>query len=240
MLIESLCNPEWFFPVACVGFVVLFISQLFHLSSLDKYFENPEIRPIQTYGETFKKPVQSIPEKINVLSFLKLRLRAYAKLSECDANDCGEAIPEDHILLGKNAHRILLGTLKKIEAKNAALISLAAILVGVGAILASLEDHQKLPAMHLAFVFLGLLTIVPMYQLFRGIKQVDQYDFYFEICFDDSNMAKAMKALQLGLMHDLLTKERAFRFAKFWVGLISFILLMIVIFQFSLPALCAY
>ncbi|OUS04365.1 hypothetical protein A9Q96_15570 [Rhodobacterales bacterium 52_120_T64] len=138
------------------------------------------------------------------------RMTAYADLKSNNCDDKCAHKMNGSKLMSSGAHEVLLGTLKKVEAKNSALIAIIVFAVAIlmGSILSDkpdLDDGLK----KLMVVFVTLL-ILPTLASFRGIRQIDQIDFPCRGIADEQN---SKVRLETHLLRDLIGKERAFRFA---------------------------
>jgi hypothetical protein len=207
-----------------VAIAIGWIFQFLHLLRLDKSFSTPEVKFFEVYRQTFSVGRVATPSWVSIRKRLIQRLEGYALLKGVSC----EGVPQNGDQkrpLTSTGHEVLLGTLKKIEAKNVALISLAAILVALIALISTLNKSINF---QLFLVVVAILMVVPVWQLFRGIRQIDQHDF--EICCRDEVAIRCISVqLQLALIDDLLCKERAFRFAKFWISLLALLVLLLLV-----------
>lgn len=112
----------------------------------------------------------------------------------------------DEELLPVRQHEVLLGILKKVEAKNASLFSaltfVSAATVAVSG-LDAFDEHKGV----LAALF--LFTLPCLWASLRGMRQVDQKDMPAK----PSSSRERAVVMQRMLMDDLLQKEAAFDFA---------------------------
>ena len=124
------------------------------------------------------------------------RLESYAKMKgESEAPDV-----ETTGLLSSGQHEVLLGTLKKVEAKNGTLFTaLTFVAAATVALIASENGGIPKPIIS-GFLF---LQIPFFWASLRGMKQVDQW----------SSDGKDVVEMQAELKNDLLTKEVCFRFS---------------------------
>jgi len=127
--------------------------------------------------------------------------------------------------LTPGAHEVLLGTLKKIESKNAILLTILLFSLSLfsGAVLSANLNEEGVKNM--AYLVMALL-ILPLLCSFRGIRQIDQSDFP---CKGISDQARDSKRLQSELMGDLISKERAFKFSEMATKVSVICLLLIVV-----------
>ena len=153
------------------------------------------------------------------------RMAAYSNLKSPNLSE--KATPINGFYLTSGAHEVLLGTLKKVEAKSAALTSVIvfSLTIFIGSIVASgtYDNFDRLLAI------LATCLILPLIFSFRGIYQLDQSDFRKTTDYD-SDPKRVSKALQGKLMDDLISKERSFRFSrKVTMFSISILLLILVL-----------
>ena len=128
---------------------------------------------------------------------LRLRLRGYAKLTAVSGGQGGLS---DFGYLSKDPHEILLGTLKKVEQKNAVLVTIIvfALSVMAGSLLAP-GDYTKYD--YVITVFVASL-IPPLFFSFQGIRQLDQRNFrHLQV---KASEEIAAKLLQDALVSDLM------------------------------------
>lgn len=137
-----------------------------------------------------------------------LRIKGYAILKK---EGCKSVNQIYEGILPAGEHEVVLGTLKKVEQKNAVLVS---ILIFALAVLVSLSYSESLSASQQCF-FVVLLTglIPPFCVAFSGFVQLDQRDFRLMCVRSDEKVAASR--LQDALLSDLMRKEHAFRFS-FW------------------------
>lgn len=147
--------------------------------------------------------------------FLKLRLQRFAELLglvefERDARICDAGSPIG--VLTSSQHKILLGILKKIEAKNTVLVATTALSL---AIMGQYYFNSYLvnPVCQLhgwgLFVAIGLLAGTIGARI-DGASHVDQFDFVL-IEKKFSCPQDQLTMLQQSLMRDLILKEARFR-----------------------------
>ncbi|MGB3147407.1 MAG: hypothetical protein WBA91_06570 [Paracoccaceae bacterium] len=142
---------------------------------------------------------------------------AYAKLS------AGSVTGSEHgsgAFLDGEAHKILLGTLKKIESKNASLATIIALIMGFSL---NASVGQSSHVLQVAGAIGSLAMLMPLYFSLAGMRQVDQHDFTL-ISKPDRE-----RSMQIELMRDLLLKEQMFRFAKSLVFGISVFLVVVAV-----------
>lgn len=216
----------WGLGLATVGLLL----QMGHLRLLNRHFYNGSIRP------WFRNPYRVAQTRRKVVQ----RAGHYAVLladnppqrnDEIQRYRQWQAAQSCAPPLSGPEHAILLGMLKKIEAKNATLITLGAIVVAFVGIFLTGPMGQNLPVAsgissvdNLTVAF-GAILVVPGGQLFIGVRQLDQKDF--GAMSDDPGCAMATPArMQCDLIDDLLRKERAFAFAQVWIGVVLLLLLM--------------
>ena len=141
---------------------------------------------------------------------LKRRLQAYVMMKRGPGN-LFEMVPNefgDGLLSGEQ-HEVLLGVLKKVEAKNAVLATFWSIVMAALVAFAfsrSSTDSYMLPTVLIVVCAPFLMSI-----LYCAV-QLDQIHANRTLAgsCDDVTVAKKM---QEALMHDLLKKEAAFRFS---------------------------
>ncbi|WP_420343144.1 hypothetical protein [Paenirhodobacter sp.] len=166
---------------------------------------------------------------------LKPRMEAYASLSNRDVTGPKD---DDKIILNAEAHQILLGTLKKVEAKSAtlasvvvfalgfSLASIVAIMVagsGAGTVPPATATPQNL--LLFAFSVSAFIMLLPLCWSLKGIRQIDQHDF---VKLKESDPNVRASAMQDALMEDLLKKERMFRQSQSVVmGNTSFVVIVV-------------
>ncbi|MBC6437869.1 MAG: hypothetical protein GDA52_06990 [Rhodobacteraceae bacterium] len=176
---------------------------------------------------------------------LRCRMEAYAELNGCSEKEnscqcgkeppcqCGKE-PSCPGVLKPKTHEVLLGTLKKIEAKGAVntTILVFALTISVAILLTPSVHSLETEVQNLVLTFISLL-ILPTWMAFRGTYQIDQLNF--PGCSGSGFCLK--KRMQDDLIDDLLAKERAFRFTRnsTQVTIIGF--LLIVVLDGILPAL---
>jgi hypothetical protein len=148
----------------------------------------------------------------NTMGQLKCRLSGYAVLKSADSQECGP----DAVHLPACQHEVLLGTLKKVETKNAALIQAWALFltatVGLAAVSLSNVDASESGYFRLVLLTLVFLALPFLFAALRGMKQLDQYSFRRLRC-GGSLEGQLPVRMQDGLLQDLLVKEACFRFS---------------------------
>ncbi|MBK5928069.1 hypothetical protein [Rhodobaculum claviforme] len=210
--------------------VGVWLLQMGHLLWLNRHFHNgsivPWFRNADLVSLTRRKVVQRAEHYAVLLSDdPALRVDGTERDPQGATTQC--CAPP----LSGPGHAILLGILKKIEAKNATLATLGAIVVAflglfltgpVGDSLVVAAGNSSVGYLTLAF---GAILVLPGGQLFVGIRQLDQKDF--GAMADDPGRAMATRArMQWDLIDDLLRKERAFAFAEVWIGVVLLLLLI--------------
>ncbi|CUH83513.1 hypothetical protein [Thalassovita mediterranea] len=155
---------------------------------------------------------------------LKERVETYAALKKGKGTLSEDHTVDNSELLSAGGHEVLLGTLKKVETKSAALSTIIVFAMGAfltvvfsdsGAVACSSGSNSCEPNGYDAY---GLLTVVaalnllaPLYHAFVGIGHLDTFDSRVGV---DQGKALGAKEMQLNLMSDLLKKERGYRFSK--------------------------
>ncbi|MCW3782768.1 hypothetical protein [Defluviimonas salinarum] len=140
---------------------------------------------------------------------------AYASLS------AGNVKGSEHgsgAILDKDAHGILLGTLKKVESKNANLATIIALILGFSL---NATMSQSVQYLKVAGAVGSFVMLMPLYFSLAGMRQIDQHDF-----LNLPNMDRE-RVMQRELMRDLLNKERMFRMARALVLGISLFLVSV-------------
>lgn len=149
------------------------------------------------------------------------RIKAYTALKPCpvcsDAQDAGAA------LTGAE-HEVLLGILKKVEAKNAVLATFWSIAVAVVVAIGVSVDFKE-AAMKYEFFCLFAVLVPFLISIVVAAKQLDQISTN-RILARHSDEQAIRREMQEALMKDLLDKEAAFRFG--WYGAAATSLLSIV------------
>lgn len=130
-------------------------------------------------------------------SLLAHRLEAYANLH--GVKDCG-----NKYILTSNAHRILLGTIKKVEAKAASLLVFLVLTITLTITLTTVVDSSdtNTKIFLVAVIFLHPGAVASVLQCF---KQIDTFDL--------KQGGVLEYELQSALLSQLMVKEYKFRFA---------------------------
>ena len=131
------------------------------------------------------------------LGLLPLRLEAYAHLKGPIQKGYSRS-------LSYQAHEVLLGTLKKVEAKAASLLVVLSLTLTLTVTLAAATEKEDVLTRTLLYIttFAHPFAIISVLSCF---EQRDSMDIYGGISLEDE--------LQAGLMSQLLTKELKFRFS---------------------------
>jgi hypothetical protein len=150
------------------------------------------------------------------LEGLRMRLHHYAAMKEGHSatkkedSRCNLPAPTNGALHPKE-HAILLGILKKVEAKNAALMRMWTF---ISAALLSIIFVERGELEWLAMFLCGLLLLCLPFLVATlvGVRQIDQIDFWrlTNAGLRDEALCTRM---QEALMQDVLCKESLFRFA---------------------------
>lgn len=144
------------------------------------------------------------------VSKIKARMIAYAEL---------KPPPEDGATVLHTQHEILLGMLKKVEGKNAALATMITFITGAVFAFSMSDDVDPAARASIAFVIpplCGLLvaTVTGMRHLSNSrLGEIEEH-----LMKSGATQWRGMRmaeVLQLDLMLDLQFKERAFRLALF-------------------------
>lgn len=124
-------------------------------------------------------------------------------------------------LLTPSGHEVLLGTLKKVEQKNAVLVGFLVFFFTIFATVVfsdssggdgpAAKTGSHYDVYGLFTVVLAVALLLPLYLAFQGIKQIDQSNYW-----DQMYMSRrcAARQLQRSLMEDLLRKEKGFHFSR--------------------------
>ena len=136
---------------------------------------------------------------------IRLRMAAYAELKPALNT---KNLTKRRAILSADQHEVLLGTLKKVEHKNAILVTvtifalsvLVAAQIGVG-VSTQMKD---------VFTIFTFSFILPLCRAFSGFVQLDQRNFRR---LEVTTVSTAAWNLQRSLLIDLMRKEFAFRFA---------------------------
>jgi hypothetical protein len=125
------------------------------------------------------------------------RLEAYANLSGLDKADTAG-------ILSSGAHQVLLGALKKVEAKAASLLVVLALTLtlSVTVAVAASEADERIKLLLLATVYLHPLPIISVLLCFKQLDNLEIREGLLE------------KQLQSDLLESLNEKELRFRFAS--------------------------
>ena len=123
-------------------------------------------------------------------------------------------------LLTSMEHEVLLGTLKKVEAKNAALFQAFTFIAAGNLALISSESYAQIREY---LVSILVLSLPFFWASLQGMKQVDQLDM--PTTSDSEALAKEM---QDALKRDLLVKEASYDFA--YKGAFLFVTLAVLAF----------
>lgn len=157
----------------------------------------------------FKKCISACNQRKQVLN----RLSDYARMQE--AREPAEQHEPEGLHLSGDQHAILLGILKKVEAKNASLLTMWSLMITSIVAFSALKFPKELSG---ELVWLLILAILFLFSCLVGMRQVDQVH-YKQL----SGRVDSAKRLQDELICDMLTKEAAFRFAHtgafFYVGI---------------------
>lgn len=147
---------------------------------------------------------------------VRTRLNAYARLKPRVQPASARYRSHSASLLSAGAHEVLLGTLKKVEAKNA---SLATILVFVASIFANpvvvFTKHDGLSEFQGLFFKFALIPMGPLVAVLIaasvwGMRQIDNSAFYH--LWDRRTFSGPItEKLQSDLIDDLIFKERLFK-----------------------------
>ncbi|MGY6412200.1 MAG: hypothetical protein ACXIUV_14400 [Alkalilacustris sp.] len=226
--------PGWSLAFAAL----LVVGQFVHLLRLNSYFHNGLLlRPFRK-SKRVSEMHQQVVQRCEHYAALNCGKGFYKDADTRQPRDRAD-MPPCVPLMSDPGHLILLGILKKIEAKNAALATIAAVVVAflgfflTGLMADSIPSWPGMPpAIFLALAF-GLILTTPLFQLFVGNRHIDQKDF--SRITEDANCDLAIRArMQRDLIDDLLNKERAFAFARVWIPLILLLALLF------LPLLALY
>ncbi|RWR51022.1 hypothetical protein EOW65_05560 [Sinirhodobacter ferrireducens] len=155
---------------------------------------------------------------------LKRRLHAYDQMKRHPKKFC-EFVPAegDDGLLSGGQHEILLGVLKKVEAKNAVLATFWSIVMAALVAFAFSSSCERLGVFPISLVAVcaPFLTAILLCAV-----QLDQIDANRTLASSCEDMVVAQK-MQEALMLDLLKKEAAFRFS--WLGAMFSVLAALVL-----------
>ncbi|UWQ46336.1 hypothetical protein [Leisingera aquaemixtae] len=118
-------------------------------------------------------------------------------------------------LLHPKSHGILLGVLKKIEMKSAALSGVSVFLTSV--LLSNFSEYSKLPYLiGFSYWFLVGFLVGPLLAVIDGVGHLGQSHYRkLEPWYLEAVRAREM---QMRLMLDLLVKERVFKTSVWLVG----------------------
>ena len=135
---------------------------------------------------------------------LDIRLKAYAKLKGA--------------LASETEHEVLLGTLKKIEAKNVGLTTFWIFLITSILLVATSGDFLEIFWLRPLLLTSAFLTIPFLISSIQGLKQLDQISTNKAIEAEKSlcscdKIDRIAKQMQEDLKTDLLKKETAYRFS---------------------------
>lgn len=130
---------------------------------------------------------------------LRRRLNGYALLKAKCPNDVGDC----------ERFEVLLGTLKKVEGKNAVLTGVITVAVVLAAGSIGMEAGGAQIDV-LAIAFLAAL-LIPLWLSFAGMTQLDQLQMARSSGKSPDCIAESLRR---DLESDLLRKEHSFRFAK--------------------------
>jgi len=141
---------------------------------------------------------------------LKLRLRAYAHMHDPQKSPILESKTSGSLILSPEEHKILLGTLKKIEAKNAVLLAatLPTVVITTTIILRLVITPN--------FFSMGALAGTLAYAIYLVFHRLDGSDHlgqkrFLKLQRDNYNsLSCTCRRMQYDLMLNLLDKERLF------------------------------
>ena len=136
---------------------------------------------------------------------LKKRLCYYARMKVTDRQEIRACRPKS---LSGEEQEILLGILKKVEAKNSSLVRVWTFFAaGLLALLTRIECDPRRE-----YVTCALILSVPfLLASIRGMYQVDQVDT--DEIFERNNESDQQEEMQKALMNDLRCKETVFSFS---------------------------
>ena len=141
------------------------------------------------------------------IQVLKLRLRAYATMHSA-YGIVQQPSPAAGLELSPQDHAILLGILKKVEAKNATMVAVWSFIVS--ALVAGLSFEKDEAFQMTAALF--IVAVAPfLFAAIGGTRQLDNHSQATRCC---SGKESYPKVLQRELMNDLLLKEAYFAFSR--------------------------
>ncbi|MFC0340915.1 hypothetical protein [Paracoccus niistensis] len=149
------------------------------------------------------------PAEQDKYELLRMRLSGYvrAKGTMQVSSSLSSFVP-----LTPAEHEILLGTLKKVEAKNAAMVAVHTFFAGF--LFSSLSGEAGTPRTMLYSIFLAF-EIIFLAAAVVGVRQLDNYSLRKVLRkFGGKRDFDVQLKLQQDLMDDLLVKERLHRFSS--------------------------
>ncbi|MDF3353282.1 hypothetical protein HKX17_05505 [Sulfitobacter sp. KE34] len=174
---------------------------------------------------------------------LKDRLDDYALMQNMNPTDHGDnfmhgrlPIRSSRPILSPGSHKILLGVLKKIEAKNAVAMGVVFLLLGgMWSIAGDVRDYD--PWLSFAFAAIIGFLVGPLFAGLDGVGHLGQSHY---LKLEKENRKREPRPewymaqkMQHRLMLDLVAKEYGFQAKIFSIALAVFAVIALVIFSFS-------
>ncbi len=137
-----------------------------------------------------------------------IRMKAYGHLDHTKRRNCSGASCDDACCLTDEGYAALLGTLKKVEQKNASLVTV--LVFAHAAFLSGLFASGGLPAKDQLMLIASALLLLPLAGAIFGMKQLDSWDIGFSSTRMHQEQIK--EELKRDMLKSLSIKELLFRF----------------------------